>query len=102
MSISRADLDRAIELERSVPPNDDNELACLGSIAAVIAFVAASARAEGEDEADHAEMVVRLCEMPPDEVQKIERELRALGYTAVCDRLRQIAGKRKRDLKPLQ
>jgi hypothetical protein len=101
MTVTKADLDQALELEATLRADDSNELACLPNVAGVLAYIAATARSEGESEADHVEMVVRLSNMPPDEVRAVERELRALGYIAVCDRLRSIVGKRKRELAPL-
>jgi hypothetical protein len=55
-------------------------------------------RCRVEDEADWIETFVRLQGMTPSEVRKHERVLRSLGYAKVCDRLREIAGRRKGSL----
>jgi hypothetical protein len=101
MAVTKADLDRVHELEGSVP--DDASLACLATVAEVVAFLVAQARAEPEsgDEADLVELTVRSVGFTPDEVRALERELRPLGYGAVSDRLAQIAGRRHRTLRPL-
>jgi hypothetical protein len=101
MTVTKADLDRVHELEASVP--DDASLACLGTVAEVMAFSIAQARADPDsgDEADICELIVRSVGMTPNEVRDIERTLRRLGYVRVCDRLHEIAGRRTRELKPL-
>jgi hypothetical protein len=101
MAVSRADFDQVMALKGSVP--DNPSLACLQTIEELIAFAVAQVRAEGwsEPEEDVAELLVRGIGLSPDRVRKLERALRPLGYIKVCDRLRQLAGRRKHELVPL-
>jgi hypothetical protein len=72
----------------------DGSLAMLESIAEILAYTVAVARAEGADEVDQCdqiELLVRSIPLSQAEITKAEWTLRALGYVAVCDRLRQIA-----------
>jgi hypothetical protein len=97
--LSAADLEAARALEPTVP--DTDELSPLTTISSVIAYTATAARTEGSDEADAAELAVRLADLSPDTVRHTAATLRALGYAEVATRLRLIAGRRKRDLAPL-
>jgi hypothetical protein len=99
--ISAADLEAVRKLDATVRDEALDDLSALPSVAAVLAYLATQARAEGEDEADWVEMVVRLAEMPPGAVRAAEAVLRAMGYRMVADRLREIAGRRKHALAPL-
>jgi hypothetical protein len=83
------------------PDHDAIDLSALQSIEEVIGYVIAAARAEGLDEVDLVEVLVRAIDLSPTDVRRVERVLRPLGYIQVADRLRQIAGRRKRDLVPL-
>jgi hypothetical protein len=102
MAVSQSDLDRLHALEGSVPDNGSS-LACLQTGAEVVAFLIAQTRAEpdGADECDVAELLVRSVGLKPDDVRKLERQLRPLGYVAVSDRLKALAGRRKHALRPL-
>jgi hypothetical protein len=93
-----AELD-ALRSLADVEPSDD--LQPLTTPEAVIGYFVAYARAEGLDEADLAELLVRGAGMSPAAVRASERTLRRLGYGLVSDRLREIAGRRKHDLRPL-
>jgi hypothetical protein len=97
--LSAVDLEAARALEPSVPETD--ELSPLITISSVLAYTATAARADGDSEADAAELVVRLADLTPDDVRQAAATLRALGYAEVANRLRQIAGRRRRDLRPL-
>jgi hypothetical protein len=103
MAVSRADFDRIMALAGSDAPSVDPSLAALRTLEELVAFTIAQVRAErwGEPEEDTVELLVRTIGLPPDRVRKLERELRPLGYTRVCDRLREIAGRRKHELVPL-
>ena len=79
----------------------DDELSPLETIAEVLAYTIAQARAQGADEVDMAELVIRSANMTPDAVRAAERVLRPLGYIEVCDRMRRIAGRRNQALAPL-
>lgn len=102
MAVNQSDLDRLHALEGSVPDNDSS-LACLQTGAEVVAFLIAQTRAEpdGGDECDLVELLVRSVGLTPNQVRRLERELRPLGYGKVCDRLRAVAGRRKHELAPL-
>jgi hypothetical protein len=102
MPISAADVAEARRLGEMVPDHDAIDMTALQSIEEVIGYVIAAARAEGDDEVDLVELLVRAADLTPDEVRRVERVLRPLGYVAVADMLRQIAGRRKRDLAPLR
>jgi hypothetical protein len=83
------------------PDHDAIDMSALQSTEEIIGFVIASARAEGLDEVDLVEVLVRAIDLSPDAVRRAERVLRPLGYIQVADRLRQIAGRRKHGLAPL-
>lgn len=61
----------------------------------VLGFVIASARAEGHDECDQVEILVRAARFEKRYLRECEVVLRRLGYTAVADRLRQLARLRR-------
>ena len=102
MSVDSADVAWLLHLEKTTPAPDDDELAPLTTTPALLAFVATQARTEGDcDEADAVELIVRCAGFTPRDVRASERVLRRLGYRAVADRLREIAGRRKTSLRPL-
>jgi hypothetical protein len=80
------------------PDHDAIDLSALQSIEEVIGYVIAAARAEGEDEVDVVELLVRATDLTPDDVRQVARLLRSLGYVAVADMLRKIAGRRRHSL----
>ena len=86
-------------LEAQEPISD--ELLPLTTIPEIIAYVVTSCRADGTDEGDIAELLVRASGMLPVAVRRAEKVLRPLGYRAVADRLSEIAGRRKHSLAPL-
>jgi hypothetical protein len=99
MAVKAADVAKL----RSMPDTHDvGDLAALQSIPEVIAYLATCARHEGADEADWAELLVRITDMATDDVRRVQAVLRPLGYSAVADRLRQIAGRRKHCRAPLE
>jgi hypothetical protein len=99
MAVDPADLERLKTLEGTVP--DSGALLPLTSIEAVLGYIAAYARSEQLDEADSVELVVRGSGLGPAAVRHAEKVLRPLGYRAVADRLREIAGRRVKSLRPL-
>jgi hypothetical protein len=101
MPVSAADIAEVRRMAAMLPDHNATDLSALETTEEVIGFVAAAARAEGEDEADLCEILVRVAELPPAAVRRAERVLRPLGYTAVANRLRKIAGRRKHTLAPL-
>jgi hypothetical protein len=102
MALSSADV---VEARRRLadPPPDHHpvDMSALQSVEEVIAFSIACLRAEGENEVELIELLVRAIDLDPKEVRRIEYVLRPLGYTSVSDMLRQIAGRRKNTLAPL-
>jgi len=86
----------------ALPESAAADLSPLTSTAEVLAFVATAARSWGEDESDMCELTVRLCDMQPDDVRRDARVLRRLGYVAVANMMRRLAGRRRRDLAPLR
>ena len=84
------------------PDHDAIDMSALQSTEEIIGFVIASARAEGLDEVDLVEVLVRAIDLSPTDVRRAERVLRPLGYVAVADMLRNIAGRRKNSLAPLR
>src|SRR6266536_5927712 len=101
MTVSAADLAEVLRMAALVPDHNAIDMSGLESIEEVIAYAATAARAEGLDEADITELVVRASDLGPDDVRHAAAILGALGYRAVAIRLREIAGRRKRDLRPL-
>jgi predicted alpha/beta hydrolase len=100
MTVTAADMAELARLDAVVSEVDD--LRPLTSLPEILGYVATAARQAGDDEADHAEMVIRAANIPPDTVRRSAAILAAMGFTVVAERLREIAGKRKRDLKPLR
>jgi hypothetical protein len=101
MSASAADIAEVRRLVEEPPAHDEADLSALESVPAVIGFTIACARAEGEDECDVVETLVRAADLSPDAVRGAERVLRPLGYVQVCDMLRKIAGRRKHGMAPV-
>jgi hypothetical protein len=97
----RADLAELEEFAATSPNIDGGDLQALQSVPEVLAYLATYARAQGRDEADDVEVVARFTELSPNDLRHAQAVLRPLGYTKVCDRLKQIAGRRKHELKPL-
>jgi len=86
----------------AMPDGSGVDLTPLTTSAELLAFCATTSRAEGWDECDMCELVVRLSPMSPDTVRDAVRVLEPLGYRDVCARLRQTAGRRKHELAPLR
>jgi hypothetical protein len=83
---------------------DSSRFAALKSAAQVLAYVYREAKEDGEEDEvalDRCELIVRSSAMSPDEVRKASATLRSLGFGALSGRLRQIAGRRTLDLRPL-
>lgn len=94
------------ELQRALAASpdedtDDSSMSALATVTEVLAYTIEHARYSGWPEADAVETLVRMVELPPDEVRACEHDLRPLGYRDVCARLRQITGRRKHSLVPL-
>ena len=85
MAVSAADVARL--RQHAGQPGADHHLAELQTIAEVLGYAIELARAEDEDEADVAELLVRSTDMHRGEIREAERVLRPLGYAIVADRL---------------
>jgi hypothetical protein len=101
MPVSAADIEQVRTLAATLPDHERQDLSALETPAAVIGYIIACARAQGADEVEWAELLIRAGEMSPDEVRSYERTLRRLGYVQVADMMRGLAGRRKHALKPL-
>ena len=80
---------------------DLGEFTVLKALEETVGYLIACSREIGSDESDMVKALVRLLELPLGEVRDLERILRPLGYRDVCQRLRQITGRRKHTLLPL-
>ncbi|WMT71333.1 hypothetical protein [Bradyrhizobium sp. Ash2021] len=67
----------------------------------MVGYIISLARLEQVDESNTAELLIRASGLGPDRVRQTASTLAALGYVAVARRLFEIAGRRKRDLRPL-
>jgi hypothetical protein len=101
MAVDPRDLTELAKLEQAMPEHGGLDLTMLDSVEEVIAWLITDARASGDNEVDRAELLIRYADMSPDEVRSAERVLRRLGYRAVADMMRRIAGRTRLDLKPL-
>jgi hypothetical protein len=92
------------ELKRmeAASPETGSDLSALETIPAVYAWLITCARQDGDDEGDVVELFARHSGATAPEVREIAATLRRLGYVVAANRLREIAGKRTRDLRPLQ
>jgi hypothetical protein len=99
MAVDPADLARLKEMEGLMP--DTDTLLPLASIEAVFGYLIAWARVERIAEDDVVELAARGSDLGPDAVRHAATVLGQLGYRAVSDRLKQIAGRRKNSLAPL-
>jgi hypothetical protein len=101
MILNAAEL--AAILARSTPVLDDGDdwSALSGNTPALLAYIATTSRDRGyADEADAVEQIVRAVPFRPDQCRRFAKELRAMGFVRVADRLAQIAGRRRDTLKP--
>jgi hypothetical protein len=101
MPITAAEIAEARRLAALPTNGDDVGLAELQSVEEVVISAINYVRAAGEDEVELIEVLVRAIDLSPDDVRRVEQILRPLGYTALSDMLRNIAGSRKHSLVPL-
>jgi hypothetical protein len=101
MSVDAATLTELRRLEATMSPDADSGLQALGTVEAVYGWLITLARQNGDDEGDMCELLASHSGAPPSEVRAIASVLRRLGYVVASDRLRQIAGRRRHDLRPL-
>jgi hypothetical protein len=103
MSVSAADF-AEVEQHVGVGEIDSSRFAALKSPAQIVAFLYREAMQDGEAEEialDRCELVIRAGQVPPTEARDIAVTLRRLGFVALSDRLREIAGRRQTTLRPL-
>jgi hypothetical protein len=101
MPVDAADLVELQRLEVAAPEYGGADLSSLETREEVLAWLITDCRASGDDEVRSAELLIRFADMSPNEVRSAERVLRRLGYIAVADMMRRIAGRRLTHLKPL-
>lgn len=103
MAVNIGTMTELTRLEASLPPDRDGaeHLSAIETVDELFGFVVTDARAAGYDEADIVEMLARFSGMTAPEVRRIASVLRVLGYAIAADRLKLIAGKRHRALRPL-
>ena len=90
------------EADAEPSPSGVSEYDKLDSVAQVLAFAHREFAAEDASSAvDMVEMLVRSAGLDASAVRRIEATLRPLGFIELSDRLREIAGRRKYDLRPL-
>ncbi|SHN87165.1 hypothetical protein [Bradyrhizobium erythrophlei] len=99
MAVRAGDLAELTRLDAT--PDTGTDLSVLETIPAVYAYLIACARADHDDEGDACELLARHSGATSSEVRSIAATLRRLGYRTASDRLRLIAGRRRRDLRPL-
>ena len=102
MSVDPRDLLKLQAMAAASSPESDGSLAALTSVEAFYAFLITAARSEGGDEADTAELFCRFDGATAPEARSIAAVLGRLGYTEAATRLREISGRRRRDLRPLK
>jgi hypothetical protein len=85
------------------PPPDVSDLSALDSAEQLVAFMYREFCSEGDVESalDWVEMLIRSADFDAPRVRKIEKTLRPLGFVQLANWLKQIAGKRRRSLRPL-
>jgi hypothetical protein len=101
MPVSAAQIEQLSLMVAAAPNLDDTDLSALQTIPEVIGYVIACARHDGDDEVDAAELLIRFADLRPDDVRAAARVLGGLGYIAVAEMMRRIAGRRRYSLAPL-
>jgi hypothetical protein len=101
MPVDAAEIAELRRMKAAEPDLDLGDFTVLQTLEETVGYLIACSREIGSDESDMVESLVRLLELPPGEVRDLEKVLRPLGYRDVCDRLRQITGRRKHTLIPL-
>jgi hypothetical protein len=86
--IDLADVAEVRKIMAALPQGEADELGELQTIPEVLAYTIALARAEGRDELEAVELVVRAADLSRDERRHAQGILRRLGYRAVADMLR--------------
>jgi hypothetical protein len=96
-------VDDLIELKRLAPEHGDGgtDLSGLQTAEELYAWLITCARQDDQDEGHAVELFARHSGATAAEVRRIAGVLKALGYAVASDRLLQIAGRRKHDLRPL-
>lgn len=100
MAVNPRDLEELRRME-TASRNSDSGLEALTTVPAVYGYLIACARRDGDDEADTVELLARHSGAAAPEVRDTAATLRRLGYRSAADRLFQIAGRQKHNLRPL-
>lgn len=101
MAVDPRDLHKLRRLEMAAPQSG-SDLSALETIPAIYGWLIACARQDGDDEGDAVELFCRFDGATAPEAREIAAVLDRLGYRAAASRLREIAGRRKHDLRPLR
>lgn len=88
MPIDLADVAEVRKAVAALPQGEPDELGELQSVPEVLAYTIALARAEGRDEVEAVELVVRAADLSRNERRHAQGILRKLGYVGVSDMLR--------------
>jgi hypothetical protein len=91
-----------VRIEAAMPEHGGSDLSGLQTPAELYAWLVTTARADYESEGDTVELFARHSGATAREVRDIAAVLRRLGYTEASDRLSEVAGKRKHDLRPIR
>jgi hypothetical protein len=104
MTVKASDIAELRRLEALMPPDRESakHLSVIETMDELFGFIITDARMTGDDEGDTAETLARLAELSPREVRRIATTLKAVGFATASQRLFEIAGKRRHDLRPLQ
>lgn len=86
--VDLADVAEVRKAMAALPQGEPDELGELQSVPEVLAYTIALARAEGRDEVEAVELVVRAADLSRNERRSAATVLRKLGYRAVADMLR--------------
>ena len=100
MAVNPRDLEELRRME-TASRNSDSGLEALTTIPAVYGYLITCVRHYGGDEADMVELLARHSGAMASEVRDTAATLRRLGYRSAADRLSEIAGRRRLDLRPL-
>jgi hypothetical protein len=92
MAVDEADV---VKLKQTLAEAYDADLGehlrALQTLPELIGYAVACARQDGDDEADMAELLVRVADVSREDLRDAISVLRPLGYAAVCARLREVA-----------
>jgi hypothetical protein len=93
MPVDQADVAQVRKIMVALPQGEADELGELQTIPEVLAYTIALARAEGRDELQAVELVVRAADLSRNERRSAATVLRKLGYVRVAGMLRSFKAK---------